>query len=97
MGIEQNRLKQYRKSNGWTQKFMAEQLGISQQRYQQWETADEDMRTSTLRKICETFKVSANWLLGLDEEIGETVNFVKAKGLEDDAFIQEQLQKLNKE
>lgn len=69
MGIEQNKLKLYRKANGWTQKYMADRLGVTQQRYQQWETAEEDMRTSTLRKICIEFQLNPSWLLGLSDEM----------------------------
>ena len=69
MGIEQDRLKLYRKAQGWTQKYMADRLGISQQRYQQWETAEEDMRTSTLKKISIEFRLNPSWLLGLSDNM----------------------------
>lgn len=78
MGIIQNRLKTYRKSNGWTQAQFATELGVTQQTYQEWESGKiEDLRSSTIIRICETFKISANWLLGIDREEDTTAEMAK--------------------
>lgn len=68
MTNEQERIKMLRKNKGYTQKDMANLLCISQQAYQQLETGrTEDMRISTLKKLCALFEVSADWLLGIGE------------------------------
>ena len=60
----QMKLKEIRKERGYTQKEMAVFLGISQQAYQQIEAGrTEDMRISTLRKLCFLLQVSADELL----------------------------------
>ena len=61
-----NKLKELRKNNKWTQAYMAERLGITQQRYQQMENG-KDLRGLNIIKICQEFDVSADWLLGLKE------------------------------
>lgn len=68
MTNEQERIKRARKSRKLTQKDVAQQLGITQQAYQKIETGcTEDMRISTLKKLCRIFDVSADWLLGLKD------------------------------
>lgn len=70
MGIVQGRLKLYRKSNGWTQVQIAQRLNVTQQTYQEWESGKiEDLRASTIIRICQTFNLSANWLLGLSDNM----------------------------
>lgn len=68
MTNEQERIKKLRKSRGFTQKEMAMLLGISQQAYQQLEAGrTEDMRISTLKKLCLILDISADYLLGIEE------------------------------
>ena len=65
-----NKIKRYRKANGWTQEYMANRIGISQPAYQKIETGDSDsMRVTTLRKICAEFKLNPAWLLGLSDNM----------------------------
>lgn len=64
------KIKSYRKSQGWTQEYVANRLGISQPAYQKIEAGDSDsMRVSTLRKICIEFKLNPSWLLGFSDII----------------------------
>ena len=64
----QKRLKETRKQKGFTQKKIADLLGVTQQTYQQIEAGStQDMRVSTLIRLCEILNISADWLL----EIGE--------------------------
>lgn len=64
------RIKELRKSQGWTQEFISKRLGITQGAYSQIEAGNSDsMRVSTLRKLCTEFNISADWLLGLSDEI----------------------------
>lgn len=66
----QIRLKEVRKDRGYTQKDVACFLGISQQAYQQIEAGrTEDMRISTLRKLCFFLDVSADYLLDIKQGI----------------------------
>lgn len=70
MGIVQSKLKTYRKANGWTQTQIAKMLDVTQQTYQEWESGKiEDLRSSTIIRICETFNLSANWLFGLSDNM----------------------------
>lgn len=60
------KIKDFRKSQGWTQEYIANRIGISQPAYQKIEAGDSDsMRVSTLRRICTEFNMSADELLGL--------------------------------
>ena len=62
----QIKLKEIRKNRGYTQKEVASFLGISQQAYQKLEAGrTEDMRISTLRKLCFLLDVSADYLLDI--------------------------------
>lgn len=62
----QKKLKNTRKEKGYTQQGIANLLGISQQAYQQVESGrTEDMRVSTLIKLCEILEISSDWLLGI--------------------------------
>lgn len=68
MTIEQIRLKETRLARGYTQAEIAEKLGVTQQAYQKLETGrTTDMRISTVKRICQVFDISADWLLGLKE------------------------------
>ena len=60
------RIKAARQQRKLSQKQMAELLEISQPGYQQLESGKyPDMKISTLVKLCEILKVSADWVLGL--------------------------------
>lgn len=64
------KIKDFRKSQGWTQEYIANRIGISQPAYQKIEAGDSgSMRVSTLRKICTEFNMSADELLGLKKPI----------------------------
>lgn len=69
------KIKDFRKSNGWTQEYIAQIIGITQSAYSQFENGEtKSMKVITLMKYCEAFNLSANWLLGLEREaeIAET-------------------------
>lgn len=64
-----NRFKELRQSLGLSQAEMAEKLNMHQTAWGRFETGKvPDPRASTIILICKTFKVSADWLLGLAEE-----------------------------
>lgn len=64
------RIRMLRHHLGLTQAEFGEKLGVSNEIVSRLETANRDITTSTLYKICDTFKVSADWLLGLSDDSG---------------------------
>ncbi len=68
MKNSQMRFKELRVRLGLTQGEMAERLGMHQTAWGRFETGKvPDPRATTIIHICETFQVSADWLLGLRE------------------------------
>ena len=61
------RLKSARDSRGWSQKDMADKLGISQQVYSYYENGRE-LKTGMILQICAVLECSPNWLLGYHDE-----------------------------
>lgn len=59
------RLKEIREDNDMLQRNVADILGITQQQYSRYENGDREMPIHHLIKICEYFKVSSDYLLGL--------------------------------
>lgn len=69
MQILQFKLKELREQKRLTQKQISEMLGMKQQAYQKIESGTaSDIKISTLHHICKTLNVSADWLIGIDEE-----------------------------
>ncbi|QDK70154.1 helix-turn-helix domain-containing protein [Lactococcus protaetiae] len=68
MTIFAERLKQLRKSKALTQKEVAEQLGMTQQNYQKWESGKSSPSGETLDKLADYFQVSTDYLLGRTKE-----------------------------
>ena len=52
------RLTQERKSRGYTQKQVAEALGVSNRTYSKWETGENEMDISTLCRLAEIYRLS---------------------------------------
>lgn len=62
-------LKVLREQRKLTQHQAAEMLGMKQQTYQKIESGKaSDIKISTLKNICDTFQVSADWLIGHTED-----------------------------
>ena len=61
------RLKELRIENGYSQSEFGKILNVSQDTVSLWERNKSYPTTDCLYKICKTFSVSANYLLGLDE------------------------------
>lgn len=66
-----DRLRQIRNENCLTMKQAAERLMIKSDSWSSWEHGDRFPSVPSLIDICETFNVSADWLLGLSEGIGK--------------------------
>ncbi len=62
------RLKEIREYNGIPQKEIANELGISQQHYSMYENGKRILNAEQIIKICKTYNISANYLLGLSDE-----------------------------
>lgn len=65
------RLKQERERRNWTQKYAAEQSGISHTVLSNYERDFRDPDTDTLKRLAELYDVKVDYLLGrnLDENI----------------------------
>lgn len=64
----QIRFKELRQKLGLSQPAIAEKLGMKTAMWQKLEYGTTpDPRSSTIVRICKTFGVSADWLLGLEE------------------------------
>lgn len=61
------RLKESRKNAGYTQKQVAEQLGMKQPNYAKYEAGTIELDYEKLIFLCKLFHVSSDYLLGLDE------------------------------
>lgn len=62
-----DRLRQIRNENCLTIKQAAERLMIKSDSWSSWENGDRVPSVPSLIDICETFNVSADWLLGQSE------------------------------
>ncbi len=61
------RLKESRKYAGFTQRQVAERLGMLQPSYARYESGVLELDYEKLIFLCRLFHVSADYLLGLDE------------------------------
>lgn len=73
MDIFSIRLKELRKEQGLTQKQLAEKLNISDDCVHFWEKGKSQPDINTIRKICLFFEVSADYLIGLEDESGAKI------------------------
>ena len=64
------RLKELRKENGITQKELAEVIDCHQSMITRWEKEECEPCESVIRKTAVYFNVSADYLLGLEDETG---------------------------
>ena len=58
-----------RENQNITQKEVAAYLGIKQQQYARYEKGVNEMPVSYFLKVCEYLQVSADYLLGLPEDL----------------------------
>lgn len=69
MQTYQIRLRQLREDHDKTQTEIAEYLGINQTVYSRYETGRNDMKPFQIIALCEYYKVSADYVLGLPKEL----------------------------
>lgn len=65
--IFSERLKTLRKEKKLTQKEIAEQIGIKQNSYSDWETGKNEPSLEKLIVLADFFEVSLDWLVGRDK------------------------------
>lgn len=63
-------LKYLRKSVQYTQKKLADYLGLSANTVCEWEKGRSEPSIATIKKMAELFDVSADYLLGLEDDFG---------------------------
>lgn len=66
------RLKQIRKLKKITQEELAKYLELNQSQIARYENGQLSLDAKTITKICKFFNISADWLLGLTDNL-ETV------------------------
>lgn len=59
-----NRIKDLRLEKGLTQKQVAEQLNITTRAYSYYETGTREPSFDVLRRICDFFDVTADYIIG---------------------------------
>ncbi len=65
-----NKLKRIRIERNITQKEVAKQLGISETGYAGYEQNYREPDFETLKKLCQYFEITSDYLLGLENEDG---------------------------
>ena len=67
MNLIAERLKLLRKEKKLTQTELAEQIGIKQNSYSDWETGKNEPSLEKLIVLADFFEVSLDWLVGRDK------------------------------
>lgn len=63
------RLKNLREDNDYTQEYIGRLIQKSQQGYNHIETGRAELRIEDLKILCEFYNVSADYIIGLTEDI----------------------------
>lgn len=61
------KLREARKLKNLTQKEVCEKLEMKQSQYSRYESGEDEMKIGTLIEICRVLEVSADYILGLNE------------------------------
>ena len=77
-----NRLRKYRKENGFTQEQLAKRINVTKNRVSNWEQGINRPDADILANICRVLKVSPSQLLDVhlseDEFTDREINLIKA-------------------
>lgn len=68
------KIKELRKEAGFTQKQLATLLNKSETGFASWEQGLSEPSVNDIRMLCSILEVSADYLLGLEDETGEKVH-----------------------
>ena len=63
------KLKELRVMRNLTQQEVADTLGIDRRQYSRYETGRNEIPLRHIKKICVAYNISADWMLGLAEEL----------------------------
>lgn len=69
------RVKELRLENKLTQRQIAEKLHIAHVSYLHWEQGKTEPSINSICELCKIFEVSADYLLGLEDEDGRKLYF----------------------
>ena len=64
-----SRITNLRVANGLTQREFGELCGVNRSMVNNWETGANNIKANHIVAICKAFDVSADWFLGLSDEI----------------------------
>lgn len=62
-----NRIRELRQELGWRQADLAEKLSTKRQTVARYETGERGLDIETIKRLCEIFGVTSDYLLGLSE------------------------------
>lgn len=82
-------LKNAREQKGYSQKEVAEKIGVAKSTYSLYESGGREPNVQTIKKIADTFNVSADELLGIDDS-----NTTIAAHFDGDEYTAEELEKI---
>lgn len=63
-----NRIGDLRREQGWNQKELGDKLGVGQTTVSAWETGKNEPDYKSIRAMAELFEVSADYLLGFNDD-----------------------------
>lgn len=72
------RLRAIRRAHKDSQRALGEVMGVAQSTIAAWEAGRTEMPTSAVLKVCEKYKISSDWLLGLSNTFKEENNNEKS-------------------
>lgn len=67
------RLKEARKTAGYTQKQVAEKMGTVQSAYIKYETGKLELDYTKIVFLCKLYDISSDWLLGISDFYGNKI------------------------
>lgn len=66
--FEYKRVREIREEKRETQKEVADELGLYLTQYRRYETGETEIPAHIIKKICQRYNVSADYILGLSDE-----------------------------
>ncbi len=62
------RIRDLREDADWTQEQVAKMLGKQTTTYRRWESGETEIPAHIIKKLCEIYDVSADYMLGFSNE-----------------------------
>ena len=76
MALQPDRIKQRRRALRLSQEQLAELTGVNQPQISRWELGENDITGATLTALARALSTTADWLLGLSDEVAGHVHQV---------------------